>query len=182
MKTPYTFFLIILISAILFGCPNPQKYSEIPEINFRQIVLKDSVDGLGNNIKLLKLIFGITDGDGNIGLRESDSTGIFHRDSLYTNDLFTELFEVINGDTVRADSSVQRNFRIPYVVPDGQNKTLIAEIIIDIDFSYSLAGELPYDSIYYKFFVVDRDINKSNVEQTPVIRLDTVGFFPPSVN
>jgi len=172
------YFILIFISVILFACPKPQKYPEIPEIKFRQIVLSNSTDALGNDIKLMKLIFGITDGDGNIGLKDTDITGAFHPDSLYNNNLFTTLYEVINGDTVETDSSVQRNFRVPYVEPQGQNKTLIAEIIIDIEFSYNQSGNLPYDSVFYKFYIVDREFNESNLEYTPLIKLDTVGFFP----
>ena len=175
------FIVIIFVSAILIACPNPKKYSEIPEIEFRQVVLKDTVDGLGNNVKLFKLIFGITDGDGNIGFRDDETPYIYNGDTL-DNNFFTTLHEVINGDTIEADSSVQRNFRVPYVEPEGQNKTLIAEIIIDIEFSYNQSGELPYDSIFYEFYIVDRELNESNRESTLAVKLDTLGFFPQVID
>lgn len=170
-----SFFVVL---GILTACPKPQQYPNEPEIEFEQVELKDSVDLLGNTNKIYKLKFGITDGDGNIGLEESDTTGIYAPDSLYSNNLFTTLYEVINGDTIKVDSSKQRNFRVPYVQPQGQNKTLIADIFININFSYNGDGNLPYDSILFDFYIVDRDLNKSNIQKTPVLKLDTVGIFP----
>ncbi len=171
-------FLLFFLIGILTACPEPQKYSDIPQIQFEQIQLKDSVDLLGGNNKVYRLKFGIIDGDGNIGLKEEDTAGIYAPDSLYSNNLFTTLYKIVNGDTVKVDSSKQRNFRVPYVEPQGQNKTLIADIFTDIIFSYNGDGNLPYDSVYFDFYIVDRKLNKSNVQSTPVLKLDTVGFFP----
>ncbi len=177
-NTGFHIFLLFLLVSILTACPEPQKYPDEPQILFEQVQLKDSFDLLGNTNKVYKLKFGVTDGDGDIGLKESDTTGIYSPESLYSNDLFTTLYEVVNGDTIKLDSSKQRNFRIPYVQPEGQNKTLIADIFIDIIFSYDGDGNLPYDSIYFDFYIVDRELNKSNTQSTPVLKLDTVGFFP----
>ncbi len=169
--------LIVLIS-FLTACPKSQSYPEEPAIDFEQVQLKDSIDLLGNKNKLYILRFGVTDGDGDIGLKEEDTTGIYDPDSLYSDNLFTTLYEIVNGDTVKIDSGKQRNFRIPYVQPEGQNKTLIADIFIDIVFSYNGDGVLPYDSIYFDFYIVDRQFHKSNIQSSPVLKLDTTGFFP----
>ena len=174
--------ILILLITIFSACPKPQQYPIEPQLTFKQIILSDTVDLLGNNVKLFKLRFGIIDGDGNIGLQDSDTTGVFHPDSLYNKNFFTTLFEVINGDTIEVDPEKQRYFRVPYVEPQGQNKVLIAEIYVDIDFTYQISGELPYDSIMYNFYIVDRDFNKSNIEKTPVVKLDTLGIFPPALN
>ncbi|MCF6183576.1 MAG: hypothetical protein L3J56_02925 [Bacteroidales bacterium] len=179
LKSKYRIiFLLIIFLTVLTACPKPKQYPPEPQIQFEQVQLKDSVDLLGNTNKVYRLKFGLIDGDGDIGLEESDSAGIFHPDSLYSNDLFTTLYEIINGDTIKVDSSKQRNFRIPYVEPQGQNKTLIADLYININFSYNGDGNLPYDSIYFDFYIVDRKLHKSNIQSTPVLKLDTVGFFP----
>ncbi|MCD4794104.1 MAG: hypothetical protein K8R54_12770 [Bacteroidales bacterium] len=171
--------ILILLITILSACPTPQQYPIEPQLTFKQIILSDTVDLLGNDVKIFKLRFGIIDGDGDIGLMDSDTSGVYHPDSLYNKNLFTILFEIIDGDTVEVDPEKQRNFRVPYVEPQGQNKTLIAEIYIDIEFTFQQSGELPYDSIMYNFYIVDRKFNKSNIEKTPVIKLDTIGIFPP---
>jgi len=177
-NTGFHIFLLFFLISILTACPEPKKYPDEPQIQFEQVQLKDTFDLLGNTNKLYKLKFGIIDGDGDIGLKESDSTGIYDPDSLYSNNLFTTLYEVVNGDSIKIDSSKQRNFRVPYVEPQGQNKTLIADIIIDIIFSYDGDGNLPYDSIYFNFYIVDRKLNKSNIQSTPVLNLNSEGLFP----
>ncbi len=172
----YALGLIALMS-IITACPETVQYPPEPEIEFKQVRLFDSLDLLGGKNKVYELKFGIIDGDGNIGLRDSDTTGVFHPDSLYSNNLFTTLYEIVNGDTVRVDSAKQRNFRVPYVQPEGQNKTLIADIFVNINFSCDGDGNLPYDTIYFDFYIVDRDFNKSNIQKTPVLKLDTTGVF-----
>jgi hypothetical protein len=173
----FWFFPVVLLTA----CPKPQQYPDEPQITFKQFILSDTVDLLGNDLKRLSLRFYLVDGDGNIGLKDGDTTGIFHTDSLYNNNFFTSIYEIINGDTVSVDEEYQRNFRIPYIEPQGQLKTLMADIYTDIDFSFQQNGELPYDSIYIEFYIVDRDFNISNVEHSPVIKLDTLGKFPDLV-
>ncbi|NOZ35213.1 MAG: hypothetical protein GXO80_07940 [Chlorobi bacterium] len=178
LKNGYHISLLIAFLSILTACPTPKQYPSEPQIQFEQVQLKDSVDLLGNTNKVYRLKFGLIDGDGDIGLTESDTSGIYSPDSLYSNDLFTTLYEIVNGDTLKIDSSKQRNFRVPYVQPQGQNKTLIADLFININFSYNGDGKLAYDSIYFDFYIVDRKLNKSNIQLTPVLKLDTVGIFP----
>jgi hypothetical protein len=177
-KNTITLFSLFALLSILSACPTPQQYPPEPEIQFEQVLLNDSTDLLDNKIKIYQLKFGITDGDGNIGLKKSDTSGVFAPDSLYSNNLFTTLYEVVNGDTLKIDSAKQRNFRVPYIQPEGQNKTLIADIYINISFSYNSEEKLPYDSVFFDFYIVDRDFNKSNTQTTPVLRLDTTGIFP----
>ncbi len=178
LKNGYIIFVLIVFFSILTACPEPKKYPDEPQIQFEQVELKDSTDLLGNKNKVYRLKFGLIDGDGDIGLKESDTSGIYNPDSLYSNNLFTTLYEIINGDTLKADSDKQRNFRVPYVQPQGQNTTLIADLFININFSYNQDGNLLYDSIYFDFYIVDRKFNKSNIQSTPVLKLDTTGFFP----
>jgi len=170
--------LIILISGMLIfsACPKPQEYSEIPEIEFKQVILFNSHDTLGNLEKTYKLRFGLVDGDGNIGLEEGDTIGI-NVDSIYINNFITTMFEVKNGDTIVADNTETYNFRIPFIEPQGQNKLLIADVFIEWTFPY-YRDTLLFDSVFFEFYIIDRELNKSNIEKTPVLYLDTIGEFP----
>lgn len=181
MNIKSIFSLITVISGLLLfsACPKPQKYSEIPEITFKQIRLYDTIDILENSVKGYSLKFKITDGDGDIGLQTDEYIGL-DVDSMYKNNFLAVLYEIINGDTLVVDSYDNYNYRIPYVEPQGQNKVLIADVYIDMSFSYP-GGSLPYDSIFFDFFVIDRSLNRSNTESTPSIKLDTIGLFPPIV-
>ncbi len=169
--------LFVSLVFFAFACNSPQKYDEIPAISFQKLRLSDGEDALGNKIKLLKLTFKLTDGDGNIGLKLSDTIGKFHPDSLYANNLFTTLYKIENGEEIKLPAEKQRNFKIPYLEPQGQNKNLICTVEADIDFAYTNNGKLPYDSVRFRFYVVDRTQNKSNEEQTPIFKLDTIGVF-----
>ncbi len=172
-------FLIPIISIILYACPTPQQYPIEPDIAFKDVTLADSFDLLGNRVKSFKLCFNVVDGDGNIGLKEEDTIGPFHRDSAYFYNLFCQLYEIVDGENVEIDEPAPRNYRIPYVQPQGQNVTLIADIIIDMEFAYTQQQYLEYDSIMLKFYILDREFNQSNTAQTIGIKLSEVGVFPP---
>ena len=182
MKIQNIFPLILLLSALLMftACPKPQEYSEIPEIEFKQVKLFNSNDTLGNPEKTYRLKFGLVDGDGDIGLDEGDTIGL-GVDSLYVNNVLTKMLECKNGDTILVDSTGNYNFRIPNIEPQGQNRLLIADVYIDWTFPY-YSDTLLFDSIFFEFYIIDHKLNKSNIIKTPVLYLDTVGDFPILLN
>jgi len=171
-------FLIIGIM-FLWACPQPQSYSKIPQIKFKQVTLFDTIDDitLNNPAKGYKLRFSLIDGDGDIGLKETDTIGV-DVDTVYVNNYLAMFYEVRNGDTILVDSLNRYNYRIPYIEPQGQNKTLLADIYIDYVFNYDRYNNLKYDSVMFEFFVIDRKLNKSNSEKTPILSLKSTGTFP----
>lgn len=171
----YIGFLLILLLLFLGACPGPEYYPNEPEVNFKKVVLTDSFDALGNKVKRLTLVFNVVDGNGDIGLREQDTISPFVGEYRYN--CYTTLYEKIDGELVPAELSAPYNFRIPYVEPQGQNKLLKADIYLDMDFTVYGNGELLYDSIAFDFFIYDRSLNQSNIDKTPVIYLDTTGYF-----
>lgn len=62
-------------------------------------------------------------------------------------------------------------FTMPYVaVSEGQNKTLKADIEVRLEYLRSAQiDEMPYDTIKYEFYLIDRDFNRSNTIKTPEI-------------
>lgn len=174
------FVSIILISGmiLIFGCPKPVRYSNIPQIKFKQVTLFDTIDTLGTKNKGYKLRFNLIDGDGNIGLKIDDSIG-YEIDTIYLNNFLASFYEIKNGDTVMIDSLYQYCYKIPNeIMPYGQNKTLIADVYINYLFPYDANGNLEYDSVMLDFFVIDTSLNKSNIEKTPVLSLKNFGKFP----
>ena len=65
--------LITSISLFISSCLNVENYPIEPAILFSEYTLTDTTDALGNNIKLFELTIEFTDGDGDIGLEESDT-------------------------------------------------------------------------------------------------------------
>ncbi len=166
-KLHYPLFLLILTLA---SCNPGMDYPDEPVISFTSIVSRDSVDELDNTIKKVILTFHLTDGDGNIGLTKSDTTGPFHKDSTYYYNLFIREFEKKNGEFIAVpEPGGLKKYRIPDLTPSGQKKTLIADISVSLAYLYSESNPLPFNEFRYEFYLVDRDLNLSNTDTTSVV-------------
>lgn len=172
-------FLVLFGAIFMYTCTSPKNEPVAPNITFKNILLADSFDALGNKVKLCRLCFNVLDGNGDIGLSDADTLGPYHKDSLYYYNLFSKLYEIKNGQPIAIDEPAPRNYRIPYIVPLGQNKMLMADIYIDMDFTFNQQQELMYDSVMFEFYVVDRALTKSNTERSINIKLLDNGIFPP---
>ncbi|MBA7579337.1 hypothetical protein ES708_21207 [subsurface metagenome] len=77
------------------------------------------------------------------------------------------MYEMLDGEFIKVDEDdleTPLNYRIPYIESEGQNKTLKGEI--QVDFFYLI---IKYDTIKYKFYIVDRALHKSNDQETDTI-------------
>jgi hypothetical protein len=154
--------IVFILSAFFAGCDEVVKYPARPIIDYKSFALYSTTDDLGNNIFLGKMEVEFTDGDGDIGLIQPDST-IFS-DSLKYN-FFTSLYNMNNGVFEKIEGSVgEQNFRIPYIVRKGQNKSLKGTIYIE--FEYKL---IKYDTIFYTFYMKDRANHRSNTDTSDII-------------
>ena len=156
--------LLIIVTVCVLSCQKIVSYPPEPEIKFESFKLKDTVDLIGNNIKLGELIFSFIDGDGDIGLGQPDS--IYENDSTNIN-LFFTLFDLEKGEFIEIeddDLETPLNYRIPFMERTGQNKTLQGEI--QVNFEYYI---IRYDTIKYDFYITDREQHLSNIESTDTI-------------
>lgn len=167
MKLVLKIGIIFLLIFVVLSCKKPKKYSEIPEIKFESFLLKDTIDNpeLQNPVKMGILRFAFTDGDGNIGLAQSDTNPPYDSASVYHYNLYYKMFEIKNGKIEEVDLPFPLNFRTPLVASSGQNKTLKGWIETEFTYNYPLQ----FDSLIYTFFMYDRAQNKSNVESTDTI-------------
>jgi len=142
----------------LISCLKGTQYPDEPEIEFISTVFTDSVDLLGNQSFLGVITFGFTDGDGDIGIRQGDTT----------KNMFVLQIGIKNGQNqVPTDLS----YGIPYVTPSGQNKNLRGEIDVDVNIPNPLGNPYPFDSVFFEIYIEDRAKNQSNVITTPIIVL-----------
>ncbi len=151
------------------ACLHTEDYPPEPIITFDGFVLMDSVDQLGNENTYCTVTIGFTDGDGNVGLRESDITGRFDPDSLYYHNLLVDYYEWDGSlnDFKLIDLDPSFNARIPYLTPEGNNKTLKGEIIYGMNVSFTGS-----DTIRFHFRLVDRSFKESNMVESPPIYLN----------
>lgn len=152
----------LIISSFLGGCGEIVSYPDTPIIDYKDFSLYLTRDDLGNSIFLGKMEIRFTDGDGDVGLSQPDSTIV--TDSLKYN-FFTSLYSMNNGVPEKIGGPVgEQNFRIPYISREGQNKTLKGSIFIE--FEYKL---IEHDTIFYTFYMVDRAFHHSNTDTSEVI-------------
>mgnify|MGYP000103156346 CR=1 FL=1 len=138
--------------AIIYSCKEIKSYSETPQIAFKNAELKIDSSFFQNYIKTVDLKFSLIDGDGDIG---SDSVSNF----------FYKMFYKIDGEYLEYPNPDSIFFKIPHIEqPSGQNKTILADIIVKFEY---LQSEYILDTIKYEFYVVDRAKNQSNIEISP---------------
>jgi hypothetical protein len=158
--------ICILIIPILFlcACKKQERYSDIPEIKFISFEKLNQYEGL--------LTFYFQDGEGDIGLEEWENQPPFEYN------LFCDYYEKQNGVFVKVDScETGQGVMIPFIKHGRIPKlSYLPEESINGEIYYKMSPDYydifsPYnDTIQYKFYIVDRKLNKSNVEEFIVIR------------
>lgn len=155
----YLFFICLL--GLFFGSCRPEsEFPNEPEIKFESFIQEND-----EGQEVATLTFSFTDGDGNLGLDQADTTGNFCIDScFYYYNLFCNYYEKQEGEWVHysyeeEDILVPFYYRVPRVIPNGQNPSLEGKIDVFMNTYY-----LPtlYDTCRFELFLVDRDLNHSN--------------------
>lgn len=165
MKMVRAIFISALI--ILSGCGDIVTYPDVPVITFKNHTVYLTTDDLGNRIALVKLNIEFTDGDGDIGLKQPSLPNL--PDSLMYNCYLT-LYDYKDGQfEIVEDLAGTQKYRIPYIERKGQNKALKGNIYVDMEYQ-----SIIYDTIFYSFYIVDRQYNKSNVDSSDVIVLSNI--------
>ncbi len=174
------FIKISLISVIILGlsaisCRRLETFPDQPHIsylNFEKLYnVTDSIYDKG----ILKFEF--TDGNGDIGLAKEDTLPPFNFGGQYYYNLIIDYYEVRNGvetevpltyfnaETQTFDT-ISLSARIPPLTPTGNNKAISGDIY-DTLFMYNYNSN--FDTIFFKFHILDLALNSSNVEKTAYI-------------
>jgi hypothetical protein len=160
-------FVLSVFCVTAFQCEKPEEYPIEPAVTFNSLV-KFTNGSTGKDTAAL-LAFSFTDGDGDIGLNESDTTPPFNPGSEYYNNLFMKYFEKKNNIWTEVVLPLPYNFRVPYITPTGSNKALSGDIYIDLFLPPSKTN-LP---IRFELYFVDRALQKSNVITTDELVVTT---------
>jgi len=164
------FFVVLLVTMMLFSCKKEKEYPVIPVIEYKEF-LYDTGSQQGF------FVFKFTDGDGDIGLRQSDIYPPFDTSSYYYNNFYIHIYERMNGNylpltlfnsTTQTYDTIVFKYRIPYIEPVSANGSLKGELQTNIDISLML----PYlhsDTLQFEAYIYDRKLHKSNNIRTPDI-------------
>ena len=157
--------LAILFIALISSCLKPETFPLEPIITFDSFrTMTDSGE----------IAISFTDGDGDLGLRESDTTGSFSPDKIYHHNLFIEYYEKddalgwIRGKDL-AGNDITFLYRVPYLTPNGNNKALKGVVKVVLEPTYFNPISSQSDTIKYKIRLVDRSLNVSNTVESPTI-------------
>lgn len=156
-------FMFITILIIITSCIKKEEYPDIPSIEFENFIKLQTIEGVDS---LGVLIISYKDGDGNIGLNQEDTLPPFDYN------FFISYFEKRQGVFKKIDlQGVTFNSRLPYVLPEGEEKAVKGEIYdtLFINNKYDPEAYPDFDTIYFEAYILDRDLNKSNVIKTPEI-------------
>ncbi len=140
-----SFLLLFAIS-----CQPIRLFDEVPAIVFESIEPRIARE----NIDTVLLVFSFTDGDGDLGLEEGDTT----------NDI-----TVIDKRTgAPAIGDVTFPYRMPYVTPPGQSKQISGTVELKMQNLFRRPG-LVTDTVRYEIQIRDRANRFSNTITTPPI-------------
>lgn len=163
---------LLLISAILMslsGCLKVESFPDEPVVAFQSLIIEDNSASLN---------FSFTDGDGNFGLTEEDAnTPPFDGDDFKHN-LIVDYYEKIGDTWQRFGNDFSQtspffiitgfNARVEHLIPEGTNKTQQGEISYMISPYFNPVTE--NDSARFTFYLLDRDLNQSNLETTTAFK------------
>jgi hypothetical protein len=164
---------VALITLVFYACEVPRSYPDTPEIKFKSARLIDTRDTLDNKVKRILLTMSVIDGDGDVGIFFGESNNIYPGfEDLDNANLFITLYEKIDGEFVKMDTVY--NYATTYLEPEGQDKSLVADFEVSIDYKTVL---FDFDTIKYSFYIYDRAKHQSNIGESPEIPYDTTGLF-----
>lgn len=167
MRSKVQYFLLVIFAATaLFSCIEQREYPIEPAISFKEFATQKSVAG-HDSLGFLTIEF--TDGDGDVGLDQTDTLPPYNPGSDYYYNFFITFYQSINGEF--QEITTPYNSRIPDVNPNHIDKDLIGDITIEIDLNI-LSLVLSSDTIKMKAYMVDRALNQSNIIETPAFELD----------
>jgi len=142
-------------------------YPDEPVVDYQGFGLYITTDPLGNNTLVGQLSFDFTDGDGNLGLPPLiDTTDLNLPDTVKFN-FFLQLYDLQDFEFVEIpeeDGGILK-YRIPYLDKQPLTGTM------DLEISYPV---ILYDTIFYTFYIYDRDYNRSNTDSTEIIVLSGI--------
>jgi len=163
--TKITFFLLISIVAGLTSCIKEEQYPIIPHIEFGGFATAKDITGKDS---LGAISISYTDGDGNIGLFPWDTV----EPKKYN--FYLKFMELVNNELVEVkpvDSTLTFNARIPLLTPVGRNKNIKGDITMYLELSFA-RQILKSDTIAFEIYIRDRDLNNSNVVETPLFLIE----------
>lgn len=153
---------LLVLSLTLAGCLKTEELPVEPRITLKSVAqVTDTV----------LVTIGFTDGDGDIGLSDSDVQPPYDTSSVYYHNLFYDPEELVNGVWTPVD--LPYYYRVKVITPSGQNKALDGELKTSFARSFfPLPPLVAGDTVRFRIRLVDRALHTSNELTTEAIVLN----------
>jgi hypothetical protein len=152
-------FIFLTIALVTYACVKKTTYPTVPAVNYSDFIpyAGDSAD--------LKINF--TDGDGDIGASENDSTRNFWY-TYYYKDTITQQYR---GYVIYDSSGNEDTLRSSYIIkaPDDKSydgKPISGEVSVRLQ---KFRHSKKIKNVKYVFYLFDKAGNRSNIASSPEI-------------
>ena len=162
------FGIIAVLILMLVSCDRTEEiYPDEPVVKYQSFSFYFQEDELGNNTLVGRLAFEFTDGDGNLGLPELLEGSESSLPDTVKYNFFLQLYDLQDFEFVKIPESEGGvlKYRIPELDKNPTKGTM------ELDISYPVIVQ---DTIFYTFYIFDRDYNRSNTDSTDVIPLRSI--------
>jgi hypothetical protein len=165
----FAFASLLIIS--VSSCLKPVSYPDEP-------ILETISYTINGDSLVLSVTF--TDGDGDVGLNDNDTTDPYNPASFYHFNFYVEYYELMNGSWVKGTQdpagqnfpladTINFSYRIKNLTPVGQNKTLKGTINVTLEPVFYNVISNHNDSIKFRVSLIDRALHVSNFIETDTI-------------
>mgnify|MGYP000936424893 FL=1 len=158
---------ILFLVGILFffSCKESENYPVVPQLTFESFTNLRTYAGIDT---MGIMILSFTDGDGDLGLADYDtSTNFFVKYFVMNNGLLEEgtRYNPVTGQS----EPINFNVRIPNLAPDNYKGWLKGQIEDTISPLRNATSSKTWDTVMFRAWIFDRAGNKSNEIETPLI-------------
>jgi uncharacterized protein YlbG (UPF0298 family) len=159
--------ILIFLTLSLQQCQDLPEYPDVPFINYEYFQLYIDTNELEREVLTGKLNFSFTDGDGNIGFDPWPDTVAMSLPDTQRYNLFLQLYDYQDNEFVMV--SDEDGGSLKYVIPYMNKQPLSGTVSVTIEYPI-----IRYDTIFYTFYLYDRDFNKSNTDTTTQLILSGI--------
>jgi len=144
------------LAAVISSCNREEVYPDVPAVTFKDFSFEDTII-LGNTVKRGCLTFSFTDGDGDIG---------FDTTQPRQNTIYMTKYKMKNNVLSQMELLVDLNYFVERIYSDDKRHSVSGDMKVEELNEYMSSFG---DTIMYKFYIVDRAGNRSNVDSTGLI-------------
>jgi hypothetical protein len=153
--------ILLIFSTALYQCQDQPHYPDEPIINYESFFLYITTNSLDQEVLTGELNFSFTDGDGNIGFEPWPDTVAISLPDTQRYNLFLQLYDFQEDQFVMIPE--EDGGYLKYIIPYLDKQPLSGTVTVTIEYPI-----IRYDTIFYTFFLYDREYNKSNLDTTAV--------------